>query len=252
MAISQQGAIVTYTDTAQNPAAQSITVPSGCKQARLFWCFYGNGANEQITVVLNAAAPTGSYVHPSVAAQGLFAIGVSYWDSPTAGSGTIDWSWPNAPTQGPVLFLQYITADGTLSVIDGDTDGTEGAGTTASATSTSTTGDYVVAIGVSYASEPVEGGSGATSLIASQDNVDANCDLFSIVAGAATTLGDIDGDWPGIAQMVVREAGAPEPPAPQGPPPRGRGHRRSLLGVGFAPRIHAPTMAELRAYGRAA
>lgn len=202
-------------------ATGNVTIDSGCKQARLFLRGYRDAGNLALsasslngvagTVGVTAAQPNG----------GTGGIWIRYWDNPSSGTIAISWTWSAAPDEGPVIFLQCITADGTISVIDSDAENSSTG--TSSVTSTSTTGDYAAALAVRFAGAPSIPG-GATSLATTSNNSEFG-NLYTVTAGnPSTTATAGGGDDNSVALIVVRDSGGGGGGA--------FGPRRTLMGVG--------------------
>lgn len=200
MAITRQSVTV-HKVSGQDPASQSQTVPSGCKQLRFFWTAFGSQPFDIATCTLDGNALTEAVGLPG--AGNANATGVLYIDSPTVGTRTLDWSWSGTPSEGPLVFVECITADGTLEIIDADADARESSDT-ASATSTSATGDYAVALGQMFGSAVTIGGTGASS-IQTDNFTDEFGDFFELTAGSGTTTATAGTNFASVALLITRE-----------------------------------------------
>ena len=206
MAITR-GTVTKLEFSGATPAAQNVTVAANCKQIRIFSsnfqatldsCSVGGSATTQAVT----AGPTGN----------SNIISIRYIDSPATGTVAIQPVYSGSPSEGPIFYVEQITADGTLSVIDADADVKDGVAT-ASATSTSNTGDFVTALGATFDSEPTING----TLIDQQTFNSDQGKLFDLTAGAATTNATCSSEYASVALIVVRETAAPEEAAaPQG------------------------------------
>lgn len=211
--------------TGQNPASQNITTTSGDKGVAVFFSGYTDGTGGfGVSATLNGVAPS-----HFVEFQGTFdEVGTCafVWLAPAIGTLALDPVFDVGPiTDGPACLAAMLTATNDISVIGSDCDSVIGSGT-ASATATSATGDFALAMAQNYTAAPTIGGTGAANVSGGSQTANGELvQLFTVTAGASTSTATSNGaTYPTVALVVLRDS--------SGGGGGSFGPRRSLLGVG--------------------
>ena len=111
-----------------DPAGQNITIPADCTAVYMFWMGWFSSANSSLaTATLNGNNPSES-IEQVNGQTGFTQSGLAVWYNPATGSQTLDISWDNARTEGPICIVAYVK--------DGDTTGWRDAGVNSTAGST--------------------------------------------------------------------------------------------------------------------
>lgn len=188
-----------------NPAAQNVTTPSLCKFIGVFFTYYAaNGA----TITTPTLDGTNMSVGINIAEVGdAVAAACFYRLSPAIGTLALDPAFSNVPSEGPLCQIVYVTADGTISVIDSDANAQEG-GTTASVTVDSNTGDLPIGHAQKFNAAPTIGGTGAANIASgSTSNNSEHGQLFTVTAGASSSTLTAANDYSSVIAIVLRETG---------------------------------------------
>lgn len=130
--------------TSQNPAGQSITIPSDATAVYMFWAFDGVDANGHglASATLNSANPAQTF-EVATGSGFLPGTGVAAWYNTATGSQTLDVAWDIAPVEGPVCIVVFVKDGDTTAWRDAD--GARAIETTAvSVTLTTVSGDLVL------------------------------------------------------------------------------------------------------------
>lgn len=220
------GTPVVQTFTTQNPAAQNITVPSGCDLMVVSWGGY-NAAGFLPTTLTLAGNNLSTAIQQTsnIGGNGQGGGGCAYYVSPPSGTQSLDWAWSQSPTVGaPVIVTFWSGVDTANPIRDSDLTAWSGGPTTGSRTLDSEASDTVLLHVFGTASvNATPASSGQTA-----------------VSGASGTAGGLTGaaateDSPGASSTTVTATatngllvGISIRTAIVAPP-----KRRLLLGVGY-------------------
>lgn len=128
----------------QNPAGQSITIPSDATAVYMFWTFFhATDGHGLASVTLNGNNPSQTFEMPTGGSGLYVATGVAAWYNPATGSRTLDPSWDAAPAEGPTTIIAYIKGGDTTAWRDADADQDEDRNAV-SVTLTTVSGDLVI------------------------------------------------------------------------------------------------------------
>lgn len=188
-----------------NPAAQNLTIPSGCKLVAVFFTYYAaNGATVSTPTLGGTNMTAGAALPEAGDATATYCF---YRINPASGTLALDPAFSNVPSEGPLCQIVYVTADGTVSVIDSDADAKEG-GTTASVTSTSNTGDLAIGLAQKFNGAPTIGGTGAANIASGSHSFNSeHGQLFTVTAGASTSTLTSANDYSSVCSIILRETG---------------------------------------------
>lgn len=148
---AEAAAVLTGTPTeviwggAQNPAGQSITIPSDATAVYMFWAWWSSSTGLGLaSATLNGASPNQTIeAVTNTNPTGSGANGVAIWYRPATGSQTLDLAWDGVPGDGPTSIVVYVKDGNTTSWRDAAVDHDE-LSNAVSATVNTVSGDLVL------------------------------------------------------------------------------------------------------------
>jgi hypothetical protein len=194
-----------------NPAAVTVTVPSGTVWAYLFYNVYSgsNGITMSAqTLGGNNANATQFSVTGSNVGSGRPGVGARAWLNPTAGAQNLDVAWNVAPGDGPAAFMVYVDdADTAAPWRDADGNAT-GDATAISVTIDTSTTDLVIKWDSRFDATPPSLTAGWTS-VGTQTNENNYSSRVSRItpAGATQVVAAEDESFSGCVGISIQDAG---------------------------------------------
>jgi hypothetical protein len=188
------------------PASQNITIPGDATAVYLFGDYYSDGSGTLATATL-AGAGSNQLFEVAQNTNGSTVWVAAFYNPPT-GSQALAVTFDDAPTEGPISIVAYVTGGDTTAWRDADgAVNTSALGTTAlSVTLTTVAGDLVIKLDSKFGGT-APGTTGGWTSVQTQTNNSHSARLSTISAAGVTQVADAeDEDYSALVAISIPTA----------------------------------------------